>query len=104
MTDFPSIPGYRIERLLGQGGMARVYLALDEKLERHVAVKVLLPYLSEDDNVTRRFIREAKTAANLRHSNIVSIHDVGQLGNLYYFSMERLEESLSDRIKLVRIN
>jgi serine/threonine protein kinase/formylglycine-generating enzyme required for sulfatase activity len=98
MAAFPEITGYRIESELGKGGMARVYLAWDEKLERHVALKTLLRSFCEDENVTARFVREAKTAAKLKHSNIVSIYDVGHCGQEYYFTMEQLEGSLKDRL------
>lgn len=98
MGNFPEIPGYKILEELGKGGMARVYLAYEEKLEREVALKVLLRSLTDEQEITRRFLKEAKTAARLRHSNIVAIYDVGQLGDIYYFTMERLGERLKDRI------
>jgi TonB family protein len=98
MGNFPGIPGYKILKELGKGGMARVYLAFEEKLEREVALKVLLRSLTEEEEITKRFLREAKTAGRLRHSNIVSIYDVGQAGDRYYFAMERLGDSLKERI------
>lgn len=98
MGHFPEVPGYKILKELGKGGMARVYLAYEEKLEREVALKVLLRSLTDEEEITRRFLKEAKTAARLRHSNIVAIYDVGQLGEVYYFAMERLEGSLKERI------
>ena len=100
MARIPEIPGYVIEKDLGEGGMARVYLAREEKLDRLVALKVLRRALTEEENLTARFLKEARTAAGLRHSHIVSIFDVGQLGDeIYYFAMEYLEESLKDRIQ-----
>ncbi len=99
MSAIPTIPGYTIKKELGQGGMARVYLAHEEKLERTVALKVLPPALAELPNATERFIREAKTSATLVHSNIVTIHDVGSYGDIYYMAMEFLEGgSLKDRV------
>ncbi|MCK4835230.1 MAG: protein kinase, partial [Candidatus Aminicenantes bacterium] len=77
MTQFPDIPDYRIDKKFGKGAMGTVYLAFQEKLERYVALKVLLPDLSEDREITQRFIAEAKIGAQLQHSNIVSIYDVG---------------------------
>ncbi|MBN2198776.1 MAG: serine/threonine protein kinase, partial [Candidatus Aminicenantes bacterium] len=99
MTDFPLIPGYRIEREVGAGGMATVYLAVQERLNRRVAVKVLSPVLLADKQFIQRFLKEAETAANLHHSNIVPIHDVGRAGDHNYIVMEYLEESLKERIK-----
>ncbi|MCK4836346.1 MAG: protein kinase, partial [Candidatus Aminicenantes bacterium] len=69
------------------------------KLERYVALKVLLPDLSEDREITQRFIAEAKIGAQLQHSNIVSIYDVGVYQGNYYFAMEYLERSLEDLMK-----
>jgi len=96
---FPEIPGYRIEKKLGRGGMASVYLAFQEKLERRVALKVLSPALAEDPSVTRRFLSEAKIAAQLHHANIISIHDVGRHRGLFYFAMEYLPRSLKDILR-----
>lgn len=95
-----NIPGYKIKKELGVGGMARVYLANDLKFGRQVAVKVLSPVIAQDNpRLTKRFIREAKTAARLHHSNIVSIYDVGKTDGVNYFTMEYLQESLKDRLK-----
>ncbi len=78
---------YRIEREIGQGGMASVYLATDTTLNRVVALKVLDPMLAEDEVAVERFKREAQTAAGLQHPNIVSIYDVAQMGDYYYIAM-----------------
>lgn len=96
-----NIPGYKIRKELGSGGMSRVYLAFENKLKRPVALKVLLPHLANNTRITRRFIKEARTAAQLRHSNIVSIYDVGKEKDSYYISMEYLNESLKDRLRRV---
>ena len=103
MNKLPQIPGYRITRKLGQGGMADVYLGIQEKLAREVAIKVLIPSLFRDQQFSLRFIKEAQTAAKLVHPNIITIHDVGQVGESYYIVMEYLEESLNDRIKRVGV-
>ena len=71
------IPGYSIERVLGQGGMATVYLAVQQSLGRHVALKLLIPSLARDPVATERFLREARIAAKLHHPHIIEIHDVG---------------------------
>lgn len=94
-----NIPGYKIKRELGAGGMSRVFLAIENKLKRPVALKVLLSHLANNSRVTRRFIKEARTAAHLRHSNIVSIYDVGKEKDCYYIAMEYLKESLKDRLR-----
>src|SRR4051794_5915612 len=69
---------YRMERRLGVGGMATVQLAMDTRLERHVAVKLLAEHLAEDANFVSRFRREALAAARLVHPNIVQVFDFGQ--------------------------
>src|SRR5207248_9753657 len=73
---------YRIERLLGKGGMGAVFLAHDLTLEREVAIKVLPPDVAQDDQVVRRFQQEAKTAAKLDHPNIIPIYRVESEGGL----------------------
>ncbi|MGD9047002.1 MAG: FHA domain-containing serine/threonine-protein kinase [Anaerolineae bacterium] len=75
----------------GRGGMAVVYKAYDTVLQRTVALKVLLPLLAANREFTRRFSREAITAANLKHQGIVVIHDVGSYENFQYIVMEYLE-------------
>ena len=82
---------YRLLRLLGRGGMGEVYLAEHEMLRNQVAVKVLPEDLARDQDMVNRFLREARSAASLRHPNIIRIHDVGQEGGLNYFSMDYVE-------------
>jgi serine/threonine protein kinase len=95
-TVFPEIPGYKIIEELGKGGMARVYLGIQEKLNRKVAIKVLEPGLFQDESKIARFENEARTAAGLNHSNIITILDTGKASGYYYIVMEYLEESLRD--------
>lgn len=93
---------YVIERELGRGGMAIVYLATDLKHGRHVAVKVLRPELAMSVGVAR-FLREIRIEARLQHPNIVSLLDSGQAGELPYYVMTYLEgESLRDRLRRER--
>ncbi|WP_078391541.1 Stk1 family PASTA domain-containing Ser/Thr kinase [Shouchella patagoniensis] len=73
---------------IGGGGMADVYLALDVILDRHVAVKVLQPQFSKDEQFIKRFRREAQAATSLANPNIVNIYDVGEEDNVYYIVME----------------
>jgi len=68
---------YEIGAVLARGGMATVYLAVDTRLDRVVAVKVMHPHLANDDEFVNRFIREAKSAASLTHPNVVAVHDQG---------------------------
>ncbi|NEU29420.1 Stk1 family PASTA domain-containing Ser/Thr kinase [bacterium LRH843] len=82
---------YQILETIGGGGMANVYKALDIILERHVAVKVLQPQFSDDEQFIKRFRREAQAATSLNHPNVVNIYDVGEEGNTYYIVMEYVE-------------
>ena len=82
------IPGYKIERELGAGGMATVYLALQQSVERLVALKVMSPVLMVDRSFSDRFIREARIAANLYHPNVVAVYDVGLHEGQPYIAME----------------
>ncbi len=82
---------YQILEIIGGGGMANVYKAHDVILNRTVAVKVLRPQFSEDDEFIRRFRREAQAATSLSHPNVVNIYDVGEEGNLYYIVMEYVD-------------
>lgn len=84
------IPGYRLLRQLGRGGMATVYLALQESVDREVALKIMSPALLVDPDFGERFLREAKIAAHLHHRNVVNIHDVGRAGDYHYIAMEYL--------------
>ena len=76
------IAGYRIERLLGRGGMSVVYLAHDPRLDRRVALKLLAPELVEDDRFRERFLRESRLAASLDHPNVIPIHEAGEAGGV----------------------
>ncbi len=84
------IPGYELESLIGHGGMAEVYVARQISLGRKVALKILLQTLSPDASFSSRFEREARTAAALRHPNIIKIYDTGIYEGRYYIAMEYL--------------
>jgi eukaryotic-like serine/threonine-protein kinase len=91
---------YRIEKLLGKGGMGAVFLAHDLTLEREVAIKVLPPDVAQDEQVVRRFQQEAKTAAKLDHPNIIPIYRVESEGGLNYFVMKYISgTSLEDLLE-----
>src|SRR5262249_10822411 len=78
---------YVIHELLGHGGMARVYRAVDPNLNRVAAIKVIDPGVADDPEYTRRFKREAQAIAKLSHPNIVSIYQFGTAGGIYYMAM-----------------
>jgi serine/threonine-protein kinase PpkA len=82
------IPGYKILRQLGRGGMATVYLATQESVQRDVALKVMSPTLLADPDFAERFLREARIAAKLHHRHVVAIHDVSRSGDYNYIAME----------------
>ncbi len=82
---------YRLERKLGSGGMADVWLAEDQELGRRVAVKILHERYANDEQFVERFRREATHAAGLSHPNIVSIYDRGVADGSYYIVMEYIE-------------
>jgi serine/threonine protein kinase len=91
---------YKIERLLGKGGMGAVFLAHDLTLDREVAIKVLPPDVSQDEHVIKRFQQEAKTAAKLDHTNIIPIYRVESDGGLNYFVMKYISgTSLEDLLE-----
>ena len=78
---------YLIEAEIGRGGMAAVFRALDLRLHRHVAIKALPPELAFNNDVRTRFLREAQTAAQLSHPNIVPIFSVDERDGLVFFVM-----------------
>jgi len=99
MTAPLEIPGYKIESVLGEGGMATVYLSIQESLERKVALKVMNSSLLVDKTFCERFLTEGKTVARLRHPSIVNIYDIGCHDSIYYMAMEYVEGgSLTDRL------
>jgi GAF domain-containing protein len=93
---------YRLERLLGRGGMGAVYEAFDEHLRRPVAVKILLPVLFGDAEALRRFEREARISAGLQHPNIVAVHDFGRTETGGAFLVMELLNGVSLRTVLQR--
>lgn len=94
------IPGYKVVRELGRGGMATVYLAEQEKFERQVALKVMAASLNSDPSFKERFIREAKLVAKLSHPNIVAVYDVGEHDGHVYMAMEyHTGGDLKDKIR-----
>ena len=82
---------YSVDEVLGSGGMALVYRARDEELDRPVAIKVLADNLAADDAFRRRFLREARLAAQLAHPNVVQVYDSGEAAGRPYIVMEYVE-------------
>jgi eukaryotic-like serine/threonine-protein kinase len=90
---------YAIARQLGQGGMGIVYAAVDEQLERPVAVKTMKPFAG-DDTARKRFWREARAAASVNHPHICHLYEIGEDGGELFIAMELLEgEPLSERLR-----
>ena len=87
----PAIPGYRVEAVLGRGGVGVVYRAKHLKLGRYVAVKMLLCGAYADPREQARFAREAEAVASLRHAHIVQVYDVGEWDGKPYFTMELMD-------------
>ncbi len=91
---------YLVESLVARGGMATVYLARDQRLERKVALKVIHPHLANDASFQAKFVLEAKTAAQLSHPNLVNVFDQGTDGEITYLVMEYVQGiTLRDALK-----
>ena len=91
---------YEIQQRIGRGGMADVFLARDLLLDRLVAIKVLFPEFATDPNFVERFRREAQSAANLTHPNIVAVYDWGKYANTYFMAMEYVQgRTLADILR-----
>src|SRR5687768_7209793 len=91
-----SISHYRIESELGRGGMGVVYRAVDTKLGRPVAIKVLSAEATGDADRNQRFVREAQAASSLNHPNIVTIYEIGEDAGTTYIAMELVEGTTLD--------
>ncbi|MGE5153526.1 MAG: protein kinase domain-containing protein [Bdellovibrio bacteriovorus] len=99
-AQLPQIPGYTTQSVLGAGGMATVYLAVQESLSRNVALKVMNPLLMIDADYGRRFLNEGRLIARLSHPNIVTVYDIGASERFHYLSMTYLPGgTLRDKIR-----
>ena len=86
-----TLAGYRIERLLGRGGMATVYLAQHERLKRKVALKVLSPDLATDETFRQRFVSESERLASVDHPNIIPVYEAGEDDALLFIAMRYVD-------------
>ena len=94
-----TIHSYKIIQKIGEGGMGTVYLGIHEKLSREVAIKMLLPELSNNQDIKERFLNEAKTLSKLNHQNIVTLYDYAELNNNLFLIMEYISGiTISDYI------
>jgi WD40 repeat protein len=99
------LAGYRIESLLGLGGMSVVYLAEDLRLKRKVALKLLASGLAEDESFRDRFLRESELAASIDHPNIVPIYEAGTTEDLLFIAMRYVEgRDLGERLQRGRLD
>jgi hypothetical protein len=97
------IPGYAIHKRLGQGGMATVYLATQEKLKREVALKVILPQHASDPEFRDRFISEGQLTARLFHRHVMTVFDIGEANGCFYMATEVLSGgTLEERLPQMR--
>ncbi len=95
-----TVDGYRVEKLLGAGGMGAVYLAHQLSLDRKVALKILPAKFATNPDLLARFTREALSAAQLNHHNVIQVYDIGNVDNLHYIAMEYVRgESLGQIIR-----
>ena len=94
-----NIPGYRILRPIGEGGMASVFLAVQESLDREVALKVMSPILAANAEFASRFVVEGKITAKLQHPNLVTVYDIGSHSGVYYLAAEYIPGgTLKDKV------
>lgn len=94
---YPSIRGYEIVDVLGEGGMGTVYLARQLSLNRQVAIKILPEHLASNESYVMRFHQEAKAAARIKHTGIVQIYDAGEDNGFCYFVMEYIDGETTGR-------
>ncbi len=100
MDETVRIPGYVVEGRIGSGAMATVYLALQQALDRRVALKLMAASLAADQTFRERFLKEGRIVAQLNHPSIVTIYDIGQAGSNYFMAMEYLAGgTLKDRLR-----
>ena len=95
---------YRVLAHLADGGMASVYLGLDTRLDRDVAIKVMRPDLAADETFVSRFRREARSAARLAYPNVVAVHDQGEADGRVFLVMELVLGQTLRQLSLIHIS
>ncbi|MEP6485110.1 MAG: protein kinase [Rudaea sp.] len=90
MADTVQVPGYKVIRKLGEGGMATVFLAVQESLDREVALKVMSPVLAANATFCEQFMKEGRITAKLTHPHLMTVHDIGSDNGVYYLASEFL--------------
>ncbi|MEP7038545.1 MAG: serine/threonine-protein kinase, partial [Acidobacteriota bacterium] len=96
---------YKIQKLLGKGGMGEVYLAHDEKLHRNIALKILPKDFANDRERMSRFVQEARAASALNHANILTIYEIGEIEDVNFIAAEYIAGiTLTDYLKQEHLN
>jgi hypothetical protein len=104
MTENVQVPGFKVLRKVGEGGMATVYLAMQESLDREVALKVMAPVLAANEAFCEQFMKEGRIAAKLTHPHLMTVHDIGEENGVYYLASEYLPAgTLRDRMDGISI-
>ncbi len=105
MADNVQVPGYKVIRKLGEGGMATVFLAMQESLDREVALKVMSPVLAANATFCEQFMKEGRIAAKLTHPHLMTVHDIGAENGVYYLASEYLPAgTLRERMDRITTN
>lgn len=100
MTENVQVSGYRLVQKIGEGGMATVYLAMQESLDREVALKIMAPTLAANETFREQFMKEGRIAAKLTHPHLMTVHDIGSEKGVYYLASEYLPAgTLRDRMQ-----
>lgn len=104
MTDSVNVPGYKLVQKIGEGGMATVYLAVQESLDREVALKIMSPALAANETFREQFMKEGRIAAKLTHPHLMTVHDIGSESGVYYLASEYLPAgTLRDRMQRLNV-
>lgn len=104
MAENVQVPGYKLVRKIGEGGMATVYLAVQESLDREVALKIMSPALAANETFREQFMKEGRIAAKLTHPHLMTVHDIGSENGVYYLASEYLPAgTLRERMQRLNV-